>query len=1470
VGSIAINLFIESCLSRTGSEAADYRYWLGITLGVGASIPAATVLTDTEQKVLTELLQPWRWSAIGWKEAGKLSGRFKSPTVAVAIEPLVGAFEDVLHTIIEAQDWVRLELPDQNTHVNEAAPHWPVATLQFARLSAPLSHALGLAHVASIDDPASIPDASIKSITVSVDGEAVTVPTVPPTAGTPPSPGDSFTLTVQLRRSPAVGELNQTRGLIRGLSRLVTSGGTTVHNWMPQLRERVGTAFDPVGRLADLIEMVPATAWGVDVRGVRVTALCNALECQLSALSATPAVLGRVVAAALLQAPDTSIDVAAAAAAKIGPPWSAAFGTKVPGLVAAAAERFRKESAGKPCTDDGALIRQIVDGADFRGATGAALRLALDTLINVPETELRAVRDWLAEPRNLETLFRSYLPGVISRALFDGMARAAGSNQVEDIDPVIKAFGQLFMPELRKVLETGSSGAPIDLGGVIAAAAHLPDNLSGSLVDIPDGVDEAALAGVRMRLDTVFAEPSPDVDLHQLYDGALMAIRRSTGPLAPCGWSPFLPFTRAAIGIWRDGKPGTRTREVAPLIGDWPVPVPVPMDRRPPGDTEIRHAIEGYSESWLFVRQADSDRDEKLSLAYSPPAGNLLPLAYGQSYQLIAGFMAPGGVMPGGWGAPDDPFDASRLGGAYQPEPGTIKDRTLLRTTPPGPPQIGIVRDSTAPSTFSPLTGNHGGENVRPLWKEHVAAWSNKDDRDRFEKAQTFFLAKDRKLELGIAPPALALAKGGGEGQANARVWRYWMQRDLEWQGRAGPVPDPGPIAEVDDPAVTGRPWALEMPNDPKDKPIGKPAGAPGGVRVELFKLGRTSPSSLRQLLFIPFAGAGSRVGLQVNCGAGTEGLTLIANRIVATLSPGERYAIAFRTYVDDGFFSGNGGAISPDQRFDDRVKAASKHEGTTRLFGEKLIAFECVPTESYLPDPDALWRAVSFEQQREKIVCRLVAPKEGVLDYVGKANSWRQEWRWDGGPVEEDAVTDLFTGDDDHSDIVDALFRGRGRSGRYGSSDVGANDAGSVLFDHELGAIHGAGCVRMRFEAVSRYLPLAAELGLDPASLTVAARSGDREWRAVPVKLVRQDALPTPRIRIASPLFGLAGATDELAGGFCIFLDETAYDVHVGPGLAELIEVEVTVETVDLLFDAEGPEDGSSGRTAALAVGMDPIREGGDGVPFVGGDAPDRILRRQDGGAWMGNPKGFWDPEGAGARFQVAAILGETLEPGSAAPMMPVASVLVDPVLTVTGGPQISLRPGTMTRIRARRSALAEACELTVEKGKPDLLASPWSASIWVQLLDNSAYGSAAPQASLDGMNLNVKLGRLPSLLVRSGAGPGPAGRIIGILGKVITDVAGEAAVRTDRVLETAGPAHQDKDGFTITFPTGQVLDPSVRHFVQLAVVHRFWDVIADGSASAAHANLFGDGKDVPEQIAAFGPRIFFGDREPGIAGMG
>jgi hypothetical protein len=1004
------------------------------------------------------------------------------------------------------------------------------------------------------------------------------------------------------------------------------------------------------------------------------------------------------------------------------------------------------------------------------------------------------------------------------------------------------------------------------------------------------------------------------------------------------------------------------------------VPNPVVYDSPAPGGAttaRTRHAIASYrggfmiahsatdateAPAWSDQNGAPPPRDPNVLFEFGPPSDlSPPPLAYGQIFQARAGFLGVGGVVPAGWGDPAKPWDTGALASTFADTPLTglaglaPKTVVLLRTVPPGPPRLLASPSDVDGSTLSAaLTGPNDSE-VRPLWRERAKLW-DQATQARFSGVASCFLDPlapgPSTRSVLLRPPSLSVGARTA-GAAGGRVWRYWTQRDVDLKDtsaatRIRDFDDSSRVKQAyDDPAIIYPPQH------------GNPAAPPayGGCIVSMLELRPTGPVEVQRVV-VHFNPAATVLGVDGPCfkvswscpeGAATADLKADAVSIQATLPVGGVFALSFRTFADVNFFAGGS-----DPRFarqallpagsDDGAPAWSDVSdlalvsGAGYAFGEALIVFECLPDLDHLPKAADLWSACSLGRSEDSIQATYVRPSgDTSFDYIGSIKSTRQAWTWDGGPVQPADVQALFS----QADLAEAgaggarggaflkfeqlMMSTRGPSGVQTTSHVESNAQSVNLLALDLPASRGASYFRARFDAVSRYAPLRRAADPDGQFLrrqgqATGARGSDTDfqWKGLASPLRRATVLPTPRIRIAAPLFAAASpdSANAVAGGFAAMLDEAAFDTQSGPGLAGVLVAEVVVETLGV--------PGAPGSAAALAVGMDPAL-GLEQDPFTSPTDASRPLNRvafvpsaggpwDDGSAatpikvsnsWMWTPPGGTPPtDGVGARFQLAAVLGETLEPSSASPLMPYASFLFDAILNPAPGnlgAGVPIKPGAMARVRFRYEVLPQAVAATDQAATAAAVASAWSAPLWVQSMARMDYRTLIriDHVTLSGESVSIGLApdttgapaasaaelfhRWANWPVVGKSDPvGPSMRLQAIVGLVVEDATGARTLRPKGLL-TASVSAPTRDtnghwsGGGVLFEgaiDGLRASAKPMLFIQLLEVQDFSSgrgdlppPAADQTLQRASEDWLGAGDDVEasSRVIGFGPRLFY-----------
>ncbi len=1484
---IDVTIHIETCLAQVAENPPAF--WLGGALMVSCGpVPDELTSAHAAWTPLMALLSPWRWQNATWQDG-------PPPPTAQPPKAITDEADAVLAEIFSGRQWARLSQMGSDTDADEARPQWLTLLAQLGRLPAEFTHPLQLGFAYDIVDVGAYVEPRL-SMLHAADLDF--------TVGAATLFGDiGIRLLVETAPSPTLTQLTERPGLINGLTRRVASSSTggaigTVHNWMANLDEQIGAAFHPVLRLADVSDEAP----GGDL-AVLDAAASKAFTRLLEALDAPVLQAVAVGDRAALLAGDKTARLQVEDFARA---WASEWVQGRPGadeldarldLSHFAQGIWPLEAGAAPPADWAAELSGYLQGSDHRPASDNTpiesfrdrVRRRLTALIPTGnaagyDAARAAAQATLAEPRRVDGLFTVLMPmraAVTFRNLV--VAGAAAAADTSDVAALRQAFIDLFKTEFTSLMGW-AGGGPFDAAIAIVAARQ-----AASLAATPEAVDAAALGGLCFRADSVLGpktEVTPGagqfVDLHSRFDGFMAAVRRSKLGLpainpdvlssADNDWEDFELVTRAKLAV-----NGTL------LADDLGVALPVALELDPAaqggaGDNEVRHAIVTYDGRALYpvATPLDATAEQPVfKLEYGPTQAktDLPQLAYGQVYQAAIGYRSLGGILPLGFGEVASP---TTLPSAAPLKPdGPLKTGVILRTLPPGPPRLEPPVERPHIKLNAILTKPDDAK-VKPLWVEWLRRWSDEPARARFRGATTCFLDAltpgREDVEFDLRPPVLALG-GKNEPHADTRfndqVWAYWQNRTAEHLGQP---PLASPLnQDVDDPAV------VEIPHGATD-PLGR-----GGVWLEIVEMTRTGPVSARPRQRVRLAGQGARRRVKVICQTGAVAATVVENADTLTINlpPARQFAVSFRTCIDRDYLPGGSdpriSSAIVDPTLTDRPWAApvGKDVDGTYLFGEATLVFECLPALDHLPTSLELFKALSIEEIGDSAVARF-KPRGAVGEpFIGSLRTWRQTWRWDGGPIPDDdwkdeagsTLTGLAAafggagGDVAESGVRPAkvvafeqsLFQERGQSGSEANAPYAADADGIELFRLELPADRGADWLRLRLQAISRYAPLRSRADPDGANLKRAAQaSGARpidEWFAHGLKLKRRTPLPTPKVRVAAPIFGKVGADVGHAGGFNLYLDETAYDVRSGGGLAERVVAEVIIETVERDLTVTPPIPGLSRQ---LAVGMDPILSG-KGQPYLG----------------QSNPIPPTEPSAnLSARFRRAAVLGETLEPNSPAPILPFASVMFDPVLEA-GAASAPLRPGTMARIRLRTEALAELCG---SPGEAQAAVSEWSAPVWVQMMSDMDYdGELNCQVTTAGgvssFTLSPKVAgatvferwieratedALPA--PSRPTGPQLSSGLVAVIGLVVTDIAGAQVLRPRAAVRGRlnGPAK------TLTFDNVTLGPAPSGLFLQLLETQTEGDDPFSDLDSAANRWLADSVADAKERIVGFGPRLF------------
>ncbi len=490
-------------------------------------------------------------------------------------------------------------------------------------------------------------------------------------------------------------------------------------------------------------------------------------------------------------------------------------------------------------------------------------------------------------------------------------------------------------------------------------------------------------------------------------------------------------------------------------------------------------------------------------------------------------------------------------------------------------------------------------------------------------------------MEFYLRPPALALGAATDDGDGS-QVWRYWTQRDADRNdarasarlatllGRK--------VSAFDEPAVVYAPWSDGQGAAPR----------PGGCVVTVLDLANGG-APVGAGLVVRFGAVDpvdpikiTVVSQNVAVPSLATGAAGVQRTLAVVLPAGSAYGLSFQTFVDRNFFPGGS-----DPRFDARVanQAAANAwddigpgiqlaDGSAAvLFGEAIVVAECLPSGRHMPSPAEVWQSASLRQDGDQVVADFTPPSpqadpdSAKFKYVSQLRVVWQAWSWDGGPLEGAGVDTLFAGPQSEAPspsaqaqrvpAFDAFERATmfelGLSGPDAVAFIDASAPYARMLSLDLPPSRGAGYMRMKVEATSRYKPLRAPYDPDGSDLIIGGSAAGANgvpspWLGVALPLRRNAPLPTPKVLIAAPLFGPASPKDAppavlVAAGFAVMLDEPAYDTAKGGGLAERLVAEVLIETLEVRVTGGGQN--AAGATAALAVGMDPAL-GSDADPYA------------------------------------------------------------------------------------------------------------------------------------------------------------------------------------------------------------------------------------------------------------------------------
>lgn len=1337
--AVTVTIHSESApLAR--ASGADAKPAIGAAWFVSATYAPGDIDTDPKKESLRQILSPWKWMGMEFKAEGATTGTRRSPPAGTVLSGLEALMKALLDTLIDEPAKLSLGSEDEDEH----EPHWPLALMQLSRLDPRISHGLNLAALFDADIPDETAPVSLRPSAVTIGGARIELPD--PGTSKPATVGDlTFELRCEVEDGWAVKAIRQKGRLLDGFTRRVAEGGETRRDWFSGLDALLGRTLSPVLRLADLIE-----------RG---------LKGDLPAL-VTVALTGLIEAIAEQEGETTPLGTLFGERSEGEMrAWEAAVGAGTAAIVKALEfEHLRQPLAASPTPDRAAdTLRNALQSDAF--AVDLAARLI--ALCAPGDLKQRAER-LFADPRNVAALLDTLAPAAIARRhLAPALAQDAGGHGIADLKPLKTAFPHRFAEALGKLLKLSpvTNAAPFD-----AVVKEQVRQFKAGL-EVMDGLDAAQDAGVAFRTDAVFTHPTDpgELDIHDTLDGALVAIRRSeagltqsvTNPTAISDWRPFQIVTRGEVVARRDPTDQPEHATEAPL-GVLHTALPVGLIENFGGaETRVQQAIETFFGQALTPQSVEVDpsgeRADRTALCLDYAAAPLdeLELAYGRVFEVEVGYQSLAGGLPAGWCEPDAPFDfrPDILAGSLE----TRKKVAVLRTRAPGPPEL-------ADATGSRLRGPRDGD-VRPLWRERVARWADPVARGTLDTATTIYLdalhPRAARRQCAIRPPGLS--QPGILTDNNDRIREFWLRRNRELG-----LPDPDGASA--DPAVTG--------------PSRGQAASRGGVRVTLKRLTPGGFETLGSEVLI--FGTRSELPAEFVCEPNAAPRIDASGPVVRIVTaPTEMYAVELETLVDAAFFSGGA-----DPRFDVALtKAPTVKNGagavTHYAFGRQTLVLECLPGEDHLPDAAALRDALVLEDTDGITTCAW-APKGKNFQYVGTVETVRQSWRWDGGPIDERALDAIDWNAAEENGpreaawltLEDGLFAGRGAGGVSETHQLGAAATGSsLLFRMVAPRNRGADYLRVRATAVSRYEALRKDVPELATPLRRVARAGPGPldiWKALPLQLRRQDPLATPSLAVLAPTFGLVEPGPASAGDWCALLDHPFYDPINGGGLAERLVAEIVVETLDL---------GDAGKWAALALGSDPTLAGAD-ASYEAGIGPDRVVK-------LGTPAdtdGAWDPAaGTGAIVVARAVLGQTLEPFSAAPTIPFSLAFFPAAIG-----KHRLRPGTMIKARLRCEAHGKAAG--ADPGEPAAMSSPWSATRWLTVSANTDYADlfAAPAwdagkgvlrlSSRPGATGDARFRRLRTLAddtAPDGQNPYLVQGLVAVLGRVVGDLRGDEVIR-------------------------------------------------------------------------------------------
>lgn len=1268
---------------------------LGVTWFVSATYTPGSIVNEQQRDALKAILSPWEWTNLEFLATNTTLGPPLPLPAALPTDPNIPELKTMLARMIDVlvDDPAKLSLADDDE--DESDPHWPLALMQLSRSDPRISHSLQLARLFEADFPttnalsgARLSEFKLLGVTVPCpDQGATTQVTIQ---------GLVIDISQQLENVWSVDDIRQQGRLLDGYSRVVGSKGETRRDWLNGLAASLGRAISPVLRLADLLDQ--------GLVGDRPTLAKRALTVLVEAL-VDHGTAGRITPLSLL------FGESSLGSFRI---WENRIGAWVATIVDKLYKEFLVASFGPEA------LRNTVQSEAF----GSALAQALIDL--APADLAGRASQTLRDPRNMAALLDTLAVGALARRkLAPLLAHEAGKDQQLDAGPLLDAFRDQFPGVLAGLLGIDPVAAKAPLDAVTAAQRS---SLEAELEEL-DGLDAAQDAGIAFRVDTVFKTDGTvgEPDIHATLDGALVAIRRSASGLGrnvlkPEDVTDWNDFTLASRGKVKAAF-AAAIAAPAPVEADLgllttPVPVGLVEDYTDAAETtKAQQAIQRFfghvltPRSDLEAPNPTEHKDSALTLTYRGDGPELkldLDLAYGRVFHVEVGYQSLAGALPVDWCLPSEPFtfraDLLAAGGV------TRKQVALLRTKPPGPPELADQASPERPS--SGLTGPRDHE-VRPLWRERVAGWTDASHRRRIQTCSTVYLdaftETSKRRSFFLLPPNLT-EKGKYEQTDSERIWDYWVKRDEDVK-----VKSPLRNGRAPDPAVVG--LAQGQP------------GPTGGVIIRLMEVGQAGLVDVASSKIL-FDGQPA-IEVNLSCEENAVPAILPGSPTVISLPPSGIFAVEFQTLVDAHFFLGG-----EDPRFDERLKDEPIETGgviTHYAFGKFGLVVECLPELDHLPAQEALWDAIKITDANGSTRCEWVAPANPLFAYVGGIETVRQSWSWDAGPIDDQLLDALPWGsaeaarprDRQWLNVETAFFGERGISGRTAHHDISATSDPSRLFEIEARPNRGADYLRVRATAISRYVALREDdLVLKPR-LRCQARAGDGSldiWKAVALKARRRDPLATPSVAALVPMFGMIEGGNASAGDWCAYIDHPLYDANNGGGFAERIVAEIVVEHLDHCLDPDG-----EGESAALSVGTDPTLSSLDNSFEAGAGAPARYAYKPKNGQYQPPiTDDVWNPENRiGAMVPAKAVLGQTLEPNSSAPIVPYSIAFFSAAIG-----RHRLSPGTMIKVRLRLEAVPARIELvSATNAQPDLeraaatFHSPWSAVRWIMVSANTDY---------------------------------------------------------------------------------------------------------------------------------------------------